>query len=55
MSEYKRVKTCKCHIPVELHDAFKKKIIEEGWTIQQALTLLIKSYVEDNFDIEDKE
>ena len=55
MHEYERVKACKCHIPLDLYSAFRKKISIEGWTIQQALALLIKNYVEEDYNIEDEE
>ena len=55
MPEYEKVKTFKCYVTEDLHNKFRKKIAAEGWTIQQALALLIKSYVEDDFNIEDEE
>jgi len=55
VSKNKNVKSCKCHLPEELYEAFILKIVEEGWTIQEALFLLILNYTEGRFDINNEE
>jgi len=50
--EYKRVKACKCYLPIELHTEFMKKISIEGWTVQEALLLMIRKYVEEETEDE---
>lgn len=34
----------------DLLDAFKKKVISEGFTIQDGMTFLVQQYVEGRFD-----
>lgn len=50
-----RVIGCKCHLPLELHERFLTKIMGEGWSIQEALFLLIRNYTDGNFDIKEEE
>ena len=49
--DHEKIRSISCFITKELHDAFVKKIIAEGWNIQQALSRLILEYVNDNNDI----
>jgi hypothetical protein len=43
--DHEKVKSISCFITKELHNAFIKKIVSEGWNIQQALSRLILEYV----------
>ncbi len=52
-SKYREVVVCKCYVSKELHEEFTDKILNEGWTVQQALHSLIVNYVDGNFDIKE--
>jgi|YelNatPaOPRAMG01_1025707.scaffolds.fasta_scaffold18422_7 hypothetical protein len=39
-------------VPIDIYDAFKKKLKEEGYTIQEGFYLLIKAYLEDRIKLD---
>jgi len=38
-------------VPVDVYEEFKTKVQHEGYTIQEAIYLLMKAYIEDRIQI----
>jgi len=48
--EHEKVRVLTCPMTKDLHDIFIQKIVDEGWTVQQAIARLILNYVNEKED-----